>query len=86
MKINDDLETAAMLCAEILKVLRVREGRSSSEVCLYSHLDPKRVRMYLRLLVRKGLIASFEHGNQKLYTATSNGSTFAENLSALLSE
>jgi predicted transcriptional regulator len=86
MKINDDLETVSILCAEILQVLRVRGARTSSEVSLYSHLDPKRVRKYLRLLARKGLIESFEFDNQKRYTVTSNGSTFAENLIALMSE
>lgn len=86
MKNNDDLETAATLCAEILRVLKVRGARSSSEVSLYSHLDPRRVGKYLGVLARKGLIASFEFDYQKWYTATANGNIFAENLLTLMSE
>ena len=85
MKNNDDLETAATLCAEILRVLKVRGARGSSEVSLYSHLDP-RVRKYFRVLARRGLIASFEFDNQKWHTVTANGSIFAENLLTLMSE
>lgn len=83
---EDGLETAAILWSEILRILKILRAGNSSEVSLYLHIDPKRVRKYLGLLARKGFVASFEIDNQKWYKVTAKGSTFAENLLALTSE
>ena len=53
MKNEEDPEFVARLCAEILRELEVERPMSADVVILYSHLDSKKVRKYLRILTQR---------------------------------
>ena len=79
MKNEEDPEFVARLCAEILRELEVERPRSAHDVILYSHLDRKKVRKYLRILIQKGLVKSFYLDGETVFRVTPAGSTFVEN-------
>jgi len=86
MKNEEDPEFVARLCAEILHELEVERPMSAHDVILYSHLDRKKVRKYLRILTQKGLVKSFKLDGETVYRVTPAGTTFVENLVALIDE
>ena len=86
MKNEEDPELVARLCAEILHELEAERPMSAYDLILYSHLDRKKVRKYLRILTRKALVKSFELRGEAVYRVTPAGSTFAANLVALIDE
>jgi predicted transcriptional regulator len=83
MKYND-AETVLKLSARILLTLKLHGPASQNKVAVYLNIDKRKVGKYIESLEKRRFIQSSEHEASIVYRITSTGTTFAENLEALM--